>query len=224
VNYFGHAAVASWSAPTEPGVTLGSMLPDFCGMCGSRIEAADEAGVAGGIELHHATDAAFHQLPVVTGLMRELDEELARGGCSRGPRRAVSHIGVELLLDGVLIDEPGYRAAYLAGLAHQPALRWRDAEGGERFAVLLERLRDRGVPDDLRRPEAVAARVHRVLAPRPRLAPSPGELGTIRDALAAFQPRVEVAAGTIVRALRAALAAVAAADAPAGGAPPSGQM
>jgi hypothetical protein len=44
-----------------------------------------------------------------------------------------------------------------------------------------------------------------------------GELGAIRDALAAFQPRVAVAAGTIVRALRAALAA-------ADGEPPSGQV
>jgi len=197
------------------------MLPDFCGMCGVRIAEADEAEVAGGIALHHATDAAFHRLPAVTGLMRELDEELQRGGCSRGPRRAVSHIGVELLLDGVLIDEPGYRAVYLAGLAHRPALRWRDPEDGARLAGLLDRLRDRGVPDDLRRPEAVAARVHRVLAPRPRLAPSPGELGAIRDALVAFQPRVAVAAETIVRALRAALAA---ADAPAGDGPRRDQV
>lgn len=207
MNYFGHAAVASWSGPVEPGVTLGSMLPDFCGMCGARIAAADEAAVADGIALHHATDAAFHRLPAVTGLMSELDDELLRAGCARGPRRAVAHIGVELLLDGVLIDEPGYRAAYLGGLAHQPALRWSDPEGGPRFATLLDRLRDRGVPDDLRRPEAVTARVHRVLAGRPRLAPSPGELGAIRDALALFQPRIAVASETIMRALRAALAA-----------------
>ena len=186
MNYFGHAAVASWSAPVEAGAVLGAMLPDFCGMCGARIAAADEAVVAGGIALHHATDAAFHRLPAVTGLMRELDEQLHRAGCARGPRRAVSHIGVELLLDGVLIDEPGYRAAYLAGLGHRPALRWREAEGGARFAALLDRLRDRGVPDDLRRPDAVAARVHRVLAHRPLLAPSPGEHGAIRDALVAF--------------------------------------
>ena len=212
MNYFGHAAVASWSAPAEAGAVLGAMLPDFCGMCGARIAAADEAAVAGGIALHHATDAAFHRLPAVTGLMRELDEQLQRAGCARGPRRAVSHIGVELLLDGVLIDEPGYRAAYLAGLAHRPALRWREAEGGARFTALLDRLRDRGVPDDLRRPEAVAARVHRVLAHRPLLAPSPGEIGAIRDALAAFQPRIAVAAETIVRALRAALAAPTAAE------------
>jgi hypothetical protein len=206
VNYFGHAAVASWSAPAEPGVMLGAMLPDFCGMCRARIATAEEAAVAGGIALHHATDAAFHGLPVVTGLMRELDEQLQRAGCARGPRRAVAHIGVELLLDGVLVDEPGYRAAYLAGLAHRPALRWRDPDGGARFTTLLDRLRDHGVPDDLRRPEAIAGRVHRVLAHRPLLAPSPGELGAIRDALAAFQPRIAVAAETIVRALRASLA------------------
>jgi hypothetical protein len=221
VNYFGHAAVASWSAPAEPGAVLGAMLPDFAGMCGTRIAAADEAPVAGGIALHHATDAAFHRLPAVTGLMRELDDALQRAGCARGPRRAVSHIGVELLLDGVLIDEPGYRAAYLAGLAHQPALRWRDPDGGPRFAALLDGLRARGVPDDLRRPEAIAARVHRVLAHRPLLAPSPGELGAIRDALAAFQPRIAVAAETIVRALRAALAAK---DEAPGAGPPSGQV
>ncbi|HEX3763549.1 MAG TPA: hypothetical protein VHW23_32860 [Kofleriaceae bacterium] len=210
MNYFGHAAVASWSgaagAAADAAMALGAMLPDFCGMCGARIEAADEPAVAAGIALHHATDAAFHPLPVVTGLMRELGERLARGGCSRGPRRATSHIGVELLLDGVLVSEPGYRAAYLAGLDHQPALRWRDADGEPRFAALLERLRARGVPDDLRQPEAIAVRVQRVLAHRPLLAPSPGDAAVIRDALIAFQPRVEVAAETILRALRAALA------------------
>lgn len=204
VNFFGHAAVASWSH-AEPGAVLGAMLPDFATMCGGRIAAADEASVAGGIALHHATDAAFHRLAPVTGLMRELDEQLARGGCARGPRRAVAHIGVELLLDGVLVDEPGYRAAYLHGLAHQPVLRWRAPDAAPRFAVLLERLRARGVPDDLRRPDAIAARVQRVLAHRPLLAPSPGDLPAIHDALVALQPRVAIAAGTISRALRAAV-------------------
>jgi len=205
VNYFGHAAVASWSAPAEPGVALGAMLPDFAVMCGGRIASADEASVADGIALHHATDAAFHQLPVVTGLMRELDGLLDRGGCARGPRRAVAHIGVELLLDGLLVDDPAFRAAYLVGLTHDPVLQWRDAEAPPRFGVLLDRLRARGVPDDLRQPEAITTRVHRILAHRPLLAPSPDDLRAIRQALIEFQPRVAVAAGTILRALRAAL-------------------
>lgn len=211
MNYFGHAAIASWSASAAPGITLGAMLPDFAGMCGGRIASADEAAVADGIALHHATDAAFHQLPAVTGLMRELDGQLDRGGCARGPRRAVAHVGVELLLDGLLVDDPTYRAGYLAGLAHDAVLHWRDPEASPRFGVLLDRLRARGVPDDLRQPDAITTRIHRILAHRPLLAPSPDDLRAIRQALIAFQPRVAVAADTILRALRAALPDLAAA-------------
>lgn len=206
VNFFGHAAVASWTRDA-PGAVLGAMLPDFATMCGGRLAAADDTEVADGIALHHATDAAFHTLPAVTGLMRELDEQLDRAGTSRGPRRAIAHIGVELLLDGVLVDDPGYRAAYLRGLGCDAAVRWRDHDAAPRFAGLLDRLRARGVPDDLREPEAIAVRVQRVLAHRPRLAPSPGELPGIRDALVGFRPRVAVAADTVLRALRSTLAA-----------------
>lgn len=206
MNFFGHAAVASWSA-AAPGTLLGAMLPDFATMSRNRIAGADEPSVADGIALHHATDAAFHALPAVTAAMRELDDRLERAGCARGPRRAVAHVGVELLLDGVLVDEPAFRAAYLRGLDHEPVLRWRDAEGAPRFAALLARLRAHGVPDDLRVPAAITARLHRMLAHRPLLAPSPGELDAIRDALTAFQPRIAAAAGTILRALGARLTA-----------------
>jgi len=207
VNFFGHAAVASWASvsPVPPGVVLGAMLPDFATMCGGRIDAADQADVTDGIALHHATDAVFHQLPVVTGLMRELDEQLVRGQCARGPRRAVAHIGVELLLDGTLTDDPAYRATYLSGLWHQPVLRWRDPETGPRFDQLLERLRAYGVPDDLRLPESIVTRLHRILAHRPLLAPSPDDLRAIAAALVAFKPRIDVAADTVMRAMRAAL-------------------
>ena len=107
MNFFGHAAVATWQA-AAPGRTLGAMLPDFATMSGARLSTttpSPDAEVASGIDLHHKTDGVFHQLPVVLGLMRELDERLAHGGCARGPRRAVAHIGVELLLDGVLVEE-----------------------------------------------------------------------------------------------------------------------
>lgn len=208
MNFFGHAAIATWSAPASgaaPAVVLGAMLPDFATMCGGRIASSDEDAVTEGITLHHATDAVFHQLPVVTGLMRELDDHLVHGRCARGPRRAVAHIGVELLLDGVLLGEPVYRAAYLGGLAHDPALHWREPDDAPRFAILLDRLRAHGVPDDLRRPEAITSRVHRILAHRPLLAPSPDDLRAIRQALIAFQPRIAVAADTIMRAMRAGL-------------------
>jgi len=207
VNFFGHAAVASWSSAVPvPGLVLGAMLPDFASMTRGRVDGADDPTVAAGIDLHHRTDAVFHQLPVVTGLMRELDDHLGRRLCARGPRRAVAHIGVELLLDGVLLDDPNYRAAYLAGLGHDAAVRWREPETADRFATLLARLRARGIPDDLQRPDAIATRLARILADRPLLAASPDDLRAIHAALVAFKPRLEVAADTVMRAMRGAFA------------------
>ena len=205
MNFFGHAAVASWR--DESGATaLGAMLPDFATMCRARLAEPADAGIAAGIDLHHATDAAFHQLPSVTALMRELDERLVRGGCARGPRRAVAHIGTELLLDGVLVEDAGYRESYARGLAHdESGVRWRDVDAPARFAMLLARLRSHGAPDDLREPAAVTQRLHRMLAHRPLLAPSPDDLRAIRTALVEHKPRVEVATDTVLRALRAAL-------------------
>ena len=181
------------------------MLPDFATMCGGRIDRADEADVTEGIALHHTTDAVFHQLPVVLGLMRELDGRLAELQCARGPRRAVAHVGVELLLDGVLVGEPSYRDAYLRGIAHDAALHWRDPEAAPQFALLIDRLRARGIPDDLGSPDAITTRVHRMLAHRPLLAPSSDDLRAIRTALVAFKPRIDVATDAIVRAMRAGL-------------------
>jgi hypothetical protein len=158
VNFFGHAAVASWSAES-PGSVLGAMLPDFATMSGARLAEPTDAAIAHGIELHHKTDAAFHHLAPVLALMRELDGHLEAAGCARGPRRAVAHIGVELLLDGVLVDTEAYRTHYMAGLGYDAtAVRWRHDGDDARFAVLLTRLRAHGVPDDLRKPESIAHR------------------------------------------------------------------
>jgi hypothetical protein len=48
-------------------------------------------------------------------------------------------------------------------------------------------------------------RLHRILAHRPLLGPSAADLAAIRTALVAQKPRVDVAAATVLRALRAAL-------------------
>jgi hypothetical protein len=201
VNFFGHAAVAS-TVTSEPGALLGAMLPDFATMCRSRLADPEDDAIARGIAHHHATDAAFHHLPAATALMRELDGLLEARGCARGPRRAAAHVGTELLLDGVLVEDRAYRDAYSAALAADPAgVRWRDAEGADRFPVLLARLRAHGVPEDLKSPDAIAERLHRMLAHRPLLAPNGADLAAIRGALAEHQPRVQVATATIMRAL-----------------------
>ncbi len=207
MNFFGHAAVATWSNPTG-GSVLGAMLPDFATMSGTRLAMAGgtDIEIDRGIALHHATDAAFHRLPPVLALMRELDRKLDAAGCARGPRRAVAHIGVELLLDGVLVTELAYREHYVAGLAHDPAgIGWREDGDAARFAVLLSRLRAHGVPDDLARPEAIAHRLQRMLSHRPLLAPNATDMAAIRACLVDYKPRVDVAVETVLRALRAAL-------------------
>jgi hypothetical protein len=204
VNYFGHAAVASWRGAT-PGTILGAMLPDFSTMSGARVTSTSDAAVQAGIDLHHATDAVFHVLPAVTGLMRELDDLLAGRNCARGPRRAVAHIGIELLLDGVLTATAAYRDAYLAGIGHDAEIAWREPDDDQRMATLLERLRDHGVPTDLEQPESITFRLSRMLAHRPLLAPSPDDLRAISASLFEIQPRVRVASETVLRGLRAQL-------------------
>ena len=207
MNFFGHAVVASWYPHPAPGAhALGAMLPDFQTMAGARARAVDDAAIADGVALHHRTDAAFHRLAPFVALTRDVEARLAAAGVSRGPMRAVGHVGVELLLDGALLADPGGRAAYAAALAYPiAAIRWRDAGDDARFAALHARLAAHGVPDDLARPEAVAARVLRMIAHRPLLRPTPAEADAIRATLAAAAPRVRVAAATIVGALRAAL-------------------
>jgi hypothetical protein len=206
VNYFGHAAVASWSSP-EAGTILGAMLPDFESMTGARVASTTDEAVQAGIAVHHVTDAAFHKLPAATALMRELDERLASAGCARGPRLAVAHVGVELLLDGILVDEPSYADAFVRGLGHDPAITWRDDGDDRRFAALVTRMRAYGVPYDLRRVDAIVHRLQRILGHRPLLAPSPDDLRAIAASLADHRPRVEVAADTVLRGVRAALSA-----------------
>jgi hypothetical protein len=139
--------------------------------------------------------------------MRELDDRLAELGCARGPRRAVAHIGVELVLDGVLLDDASYRDNYLAGIAADVGgVRWRDDAGPVRFAALIDRLRGYGVPDDLRDATSITHRLQRVLGHRPLLAPSHDDLRAIRTALVEIQPRVAISSEAVLRGVRAGLA------------------
>jgi acyl carrier protein phosphodiesterase len=208
VNYFGHAAVASWSelGTPGPGVSLGAMLPDFATMCGARLAEQTDPALAAGVALHHRTDSVFHQAAPVLASMRELDARLAALGCARGPRRAVAHIGMELLLDATLLPTAAYRDSFTSAFNIDPTLVvWREPDGPDRFARLHERMTTYGVPEDLADIGSITTRLHRMLAHRPLLAPSPADLRAIAAALLAHRPRIEVAAPTILRAVRAAL-------------------
>lgn len=208
VNFFGHAAVASWDARAAPAFVLGAMLPDFASMIGARLGAQTDAEVARGVDLHHATDAVFHRAPVVLGLFREAEGRLRDRGVRKGPMRAAAHVGVELLLDGVLAREPGHRDAYAAGLAAEAAIVWRDGEGAARCAALLARLRGYGPPDEAgpAAGAAVARRIERALAGRTLLAPDAAEREAIAAVMDELAARVAVAAPAVLMQVRAGLA------------------
>lgn len=181
MNFFGHALVAS-RRDADPRWVLGAMMPDFASMCRARLQGSDDPTVAAGIAFHHRTDDAFHGAPTFLALYTDGIEALERGGVSRGPARAVAHVGTELLLDGLLLDDAPAQAAYLDAIAlpstQAPRLRFR-GDGGVRFEDLHGRLRDHGLPEDYRSPTRVAHRLERILAARPRLALSAEEVPRI---------------------------------------------
>lgn len=182
MNFFGHATVACW-VDRDPRWVLGAMLPDFASMSRARLRGADDPRVAEGIALHHATDAAFHGAPSFLELYVRGTEVLESSGLDRGPARAVAHVGTELILDGLLLDDGETAQAYLAAVALSGeaslGLRFRDEGGAARFASLHSRLATHGLPDDYRHAERVADRLAQILARRPRLALAPRDRAAV---------------------------------------------
>jgi len=175
VNFFGHAAVASWQT-RAPGFVLGAMLPDFATMIRTRPPGTRHAGMHDGVLFHHVVDDIFHDAPVFRDLSHDALAFLLERGVTRGAARAVAHIGVEILLDGELARDAGAREAYLAAvdaageseLGH--FIEWRDASERARFAALREGLESRGIKREHSSPEALVYRAARMLNGRPRLA------------------------------------------------------
>lgn len=202
MNFYGHAHYAS-ILEAEPGYVLGSMLPDFEGMCGTPLEGVDDEPIARGIALHHATDELFHRAPPFLSLCAEGLASLTERGVPRAAARACAHVGAELVLDGILLAEHGPNAAYERALhagaveARGPNLRFRD--GGARFESLRSRLLVFGVPHRYGDPEFVADRLYDALAKRPRLALARELVPTVADWLREATPRIRDAKGELDR-------------------------
>lgn len=158
-------------------MVLGAMLPDFASMSRARLRAVGDPHVEAGVALHHATDDVFHGAETFVALNAHGVDALEAAGLGRGPARAVAHVGIELLLDGLLLDDPPLEAAYLEAVALPVAeleLSFH-RDGAARFEALQERLQSHGLPDDYRWPDRVALRLEQILARRPRLALSPAD-------------------------------------------------
>jgi hypothetical protein len=204
VNFIGHATVALWSS-ANPLFVLGSMLPDFAGMAGLRLPSVTTPGpLADGIALHHRTDEVFHASGPFLGLMESTLRDLTRDGVPRGPARAISHVGVELLVDGMLLDVPGVRDAYLAAIGQGGHVFEIFAlpEQGQRWNAFEHRLRSHGVPDDYRNTDSVVQRLVRIFADRPRLALSANCERIARRVMPDVQGKVAAVLPELLRCLR----------------------
>ncbi|HJL19167.1 MAG TPA: hypothetical protein RMH99_26115 [Sandaracinaceae bacterium LLY-WYZ-13_1] len=216
MNFVGHAAVARWVG-AEPRWVLGAMLPDLAGMARARVRDAADPRVAAGIAFHHVTDDAFHGAASFLRLQVEGAAALEGRGLGRGPARAVAHVGPELLIDGLLLEDEGTCAAYLDALEPPPGalgLRFRGEGGADRFARLHARLRAHGLPDDYRSPARVGHRLVQILRRRPRLA-------LPEEALPSVVPWLEDVRQTLVDGLLGRLLDEVAADLSARGALPT---
>lgn len=209
MNFIGHATIALWTR-NEPAFVLGSMLPDFATMASTRLprEAGRGSGpLAEGIALHLRTDDVFHCAPVFTGLLQETLDELTALGVPRGAARAVGHIGVEMLIDGELVQAQEVQSAYLDALhaGCDLAAPFADPESARRFESLRKRLLTFGPPCDYREPDVVLARLGRVLAGRPRLALDATSSPIVRRSLPALQRKVMTSLPSLLESLRDAL-------------------
>jgi len=209
VNFFAHALVASWRSPS-PAYALGAMLPDLAGMVGVSTPPVDHPDLAAGVELHHATDRAFHRLPVFVRAMSEIQQQLMLRGLGRGPAAGAAHVGFELCLDRALLDEPDaiahYRAALEAARGElHGVIVWPARDVAERWYVLIDRLFSTGPPQVYRDLDLVAKRVARALARRPLLALDHGDDQHLRAEMPDIADRALAAAPGILAALRAEL-------------------
>jgi hypothetical protein len=196
MNFFGHAWLAA-KRRSDPAFVFGAMLPDLAGMLRLRVESVRDAHLEEGRRFHLATDAVFHRLPAFERLNRASTRALREAGLRSGPARAVGHVGVELLLDSWIAERHGTPAPYAPALGRGPSLlrsvSFRGRPDPAPLADLCRRIAGaRLPPEDWCAPDRLAARLVRILAPRPRLALVASELPALQ--IWAAEGRAAVAA------------------------------
>jgi hypothetical protein len=125
---------------------------------------------------------------------------------------AIAHVGVELLLDGVLLElprpggaDPRVRDAYRGALADARGIVWTTRADASRFEAVRARLAHHGLPDAYRDPDEIALRLRRILASSTRLAYSARHDGDVRDWACHTQPEIREATPTLLAELDARL-------------------
>lgn len=201
MNFFGHAAVAR-QVDDHPAFLLGAMAPDLLAMCGAAAGPATSERVAAGQAHHLTVDAAFHGSSAFIAIQSWAVRTLVAVGLRRGPARGAAHVGIELLLDGVLAADRPACAAYQDSLIRAQQMPdpfvWREPAAPARWQAMLHRLRWGTIPHGYRDPDFVGDRLTGVLQRRPRLALEPGEAIALRRFIPALQQRVAADAAALV--------------------------
>lgn len=208
MNLVGHVAVAldPESAPPSVDYLVGCMLPDLATIARVRVARPDGA-LGDGVRFHHACDAVFHESAWFRATNGSLRDALVAAGVETGPARACSHAGVEMLLDGRLVDDEtvdaSARVALDAVSTGAPALgplAPLDARN-----VWVERLQMIGTsldPARYRDARFVAERLHRMTHGRRRIELRATHIDTVTATLREFQPRIAAAAPGVLAQVR----------------------
>lgn len=184
MNFFGHTWVARCHSDAAA-FCAGAMLPDLAGMLGVRLPVPGSDELEAGVSLHHATDRVFHGCSAFRELERGAQSELSALRVRRGTRRAVAHVGVELMIDRALARrfaraEPDFRAicGWLSANAGGASLGWAP-EASSRLQGLLRRLAAPELSHQQLSTPSLVLRLQRALAVRPRLALLPKDQAAV---------------------------------------------
>jgi hypothetical protein len=208
MNLVGHVAAALAPDAEAPSTDflVGCMLPDLSAI--ARVRITRPGGELGaGVTFHHRCDAAFHESEWFRSTNRSVRDALVDAGIDSGPARACSHAGVEMLLDGALVDDPTVEAQTRAAL---DAVTAGDVElgslaPGDQRDAWVERLHAIGCSlDPIRYRDArfVAQRLHRMTTGRRRIELRPEKVDVVAAALIDFQPAIADAAPDVLRTIR----------------------
>jgi hypothetical protein len=196
LNLVGHVALAlrDDSPAPETDFLVGCMLPDLAAITRVRLE-RPEGALGRGVAFHYSCDEAFHESEWFRARNLELRDALLDAGIERGPARACSHAGVEMLLDGALVSDTrvaqattqtlravGTSASELSALA-PPAARQRLRERLHLISGSLD-------PSCYSDPQFVALGLHRMTSDRPRIELQYEHVDAITQALATLQPTI----------------------------------
>jgi len=210
VNLVGHVAVALAPAAPPPSTEflVGCMLPDLAAI--ARVRVARPNGELGeGVAFHHACDHVFHESEWFRSTNRKLRDALIAAGVDSGPARACSHAGVEMLLDGRLVEDRGVdthaRVVLDAVTTGAPALGALAPDSARDAWVARLRTIGRSLdPAQYRDPRFVAERLHRMTAGRRRIELRADHVDTVTATLHQFRPAIADAATGVVDAVRQA--------------------